>query len=97
MRRPDFVKMGIPKKAMHFWGEAMEGVACQDSLRIIFDGAAEFVMLLDHSGKIHPPSSGATLQHSLICCATWPEKNGVVLVGFDQALAMTQQFFSSRR
>ena len=52
MRRPDFVKMGIPKKAMHFWGEAMEGVACQDSLRIIFDGAAEFVMLLDHSGKI---------------------------------------------
>ncbi|MDA8416708.1 MAG: PAS domain-containing protein, partial [Betaproteobacteria bacterium] len=49
----DFVdKMSIPKKPMHFLGEAMEGMACQDSLRIIFDGAAEFVMLLDHSGKI---------------------------------------------
>ncbi len=49
----DFVdKMSIPKKPMHFSGEAMEGMACQDSLRIIFDGAAEFVMLLDHSGKI---------------------------------------------
>ena len=36
--------------------KAMEGMACQDSLRIIFDGAAEFVMLLDHSGirKLRP-------------------------------------------